>query len=178
MKFFALISPPPVSHPLLHPPKTLYRLLGHSLFLGKGVAPQVHLPAWNAVHHPWVPVWAHGFDELGVRLRPLVEVDVSCPDGDSGIIHTARYANGAHFPVSGSTDMSVMGAGYKTMNPNKAWIARKATPREREGLCCSGRFHHNIVSTEYVKWFGIINWPQLFVFLLPSIMTRLKKGSI
>ncbi|KAK6146959.1 hypothetical protein DH2020_017871 [Rehmannia glutinosa] len=73
----------------------------HGLLSRKRVAPEIHLPAGNAVHHPAMQprsaVRGGGFHELGVGFRPLVEIGISGPDWiDSCIVYTARYANFAH----------------------------------------------------------------------------------
>lgn len=94
-------------HFLSHPPETFLRLLRHSFFPGELVASQIHLPARDTVHHSGMAMHspaafggAERPDELCVGLRPLVEVHVGGPDGNTRVtcvVNTVRYANRAHF---------------------------------------------------------------------------------
>lgn len=97
---------------LLHSPKTHGRLLILRLLTiisRELVASQVHLPARDAVNNPRVAIHMHPSahvrprrnwsDELGVRLRPLVEIDVGGADRNARVtcvVYTAGYANGSH----------------------------------------------------------------------------------
>lgn len=104
-------------HSLLDSAKALLGLLRHGLFPRERVAPQVHLPAWYAVHHSRVlvvpmrhprsivppPLGAHRPHELRVGLGPLVQVDVGGPDrhaGIAGVADTVWYTNWGHFLCS------------------------------------------------------------------------------
>lgn len=106
-------------HFLLDSAKALLGLLRHGLLSSERVAPQVHLPAWYAVHHSrvvvmvvvpmrhprrtWSPLLgAHRPHKLRVRLGPLVEVDVGRPDRHTRVAcvaDTVWYANWGHFLV-------------------------------------------------------------------------------
>lgn len=85
--------------------KTFHGSLGHRLLLSwKRVASEIHLPAINALPHPILQrrsaALRCGLHELGVGFRPLVEVNVGCPDRNSRlVIHAVWYACFAHFTV-------------------------------------------------------------------------------
>lgn len=92
-------------HLLLNLPKTLPSLLWHCLLPWKCITPQVHLPAWVAIHHsmsPWSPATTgHRPDELGVGFRPPVKAQVGDPLWDSGILYAPCKAARTHFPDVG-----------------------------------------------------------------------------
>ncbi|KAJ6406655.1 hypothetical protein OIU84_010212 [Salix udensis] len=80
LMIFSLLSM--ASHLLFHSLKALLGLLRHTFFSCKLVAPQIHLPAGDTVHHFWMAMQAmtsytaDRFYELGIRFRPLVEVHI------------------------------------------------------------------------------------------------------
>lgn len=94
-----------ISHLLFHSPNALLCLLRHTLFPWKCVAPKIHLPARDAVHHPRLTLetlsyTVDGLYELCVWFRPFVEVHVGGTDWHariSCIVDTVWYANWAHF---------------------------------------------------------------------------------
>jgi len=101
---FSLLSM--ICHLLFHSTKALLGLLWHAFFSWKRVAPQIQLPAGDAVHHSWVAMQplasytADRFYELSIRFWPLVEVHVIGTDRHprvTCIIDTVWYANWAHF---------------------------------------------------------------------------------
>ena len=110
---FALVFPIMViriiSYFLLDSAKTLLGFLRHSLFPWKSIASKIHLPAWDTVHHSRVtithvtpgfaPTWADRLHELGIGLRPLVQVHVGGANWYARVtcvIHTVGYANWGH----------------------------------------------------------------------------------
>lgn len=103
-----------VSHVPLNSAKTLLSLLRHCFLPRKSIAPQVHLPTRNTIHHSrgggsvstplpiLLNVRTQPFHKLCIRFRPLVQINVICSDRYSCVINAARDAPGSHvFQVSG-----------------------------------------------------------------------------
>lgn len=90
--------PPLENHsPAYYASQTLPGLLGNTLFPRERVAPQVHLPAWDAVHHlhsPWARfIGSYQPHKLYVGFRP----PESWPAGDrAGVVDAVRCADGGH----------------------------------------------------------------------------------
>ena len=69
----------------------------------KRVAPQVHLPAWNAINNsgmctaaPAAPVRAQWPDKLSIWFRPFVEVHVGWPNWDPSVIDAVWDTGWSH----------------------------------------------------------------------------------
>lgn len=145
LMIFSLLSM--ASHPLFHSLKALLGLLRHTFFSCKLVAPQIHLPAGDTVHHFWMAMQAmtsypaDRFYELGIRFRPLVEVHIIRSDRHpwvSRIMDTVWYANRAHFTrgfgaLIRISDWLYIDLAYRDSIEQKKRYTERQRQRERSG---------------------------------------------